>query len=64
MGYPVIVLDDTADPVAGFVLVSEHLGEHWQELDAFEGEEYERVRTSVRLEDGASAEVFIYVLRE
>ena len=64
MGYPAIVLDDAADPVDGFVFASDQLGEHWPELDAFEGEGYERVRTPARLHDGASVEVFIYVLRE
>ena len=64
MGYPAIVLDDIADPVAGYVFVSEKLGEHWNELDAFEGEEYERIRTLARLRDGATVEVFIYVLRK
>jgi gamma-glutamylcyclotransferase (GGCT)/AIG2-like uncharacterized protein YtfP len=63
MGYPAIVLDDTADPVSGFVFVSDQLREHWPELDTFEGEEYERVRTSARLEDGTSVAAFVYVLR-
>jgi gamma-glutamylcyclotransferase (GGCT)/AIG2-like uncharacterized protein YtfP len=58
-----MVLDDDADFVAGYVLVSEQLREHWQELDAFEGKEYERVRTSAQLHDGAILEVFVYVLR-
>ena len=35
LGYPAIVLDDIADPVSGYVFVSEILGEHWDELDAF-----------------------------
>ncbi len=64
MGYPAIVLDDIADPVAGYVFVSEKLGEHWNELDAFEGEEYERVRTLAQLRGEGTVEVFIYVLRE
>ena len=64
VGYPVIVLDETADRVTGYVFVSEALGEHWDELDAFEGEEYERVTTVVQLRGGATVEAFIYVLRQ
>jgi gamma-glutamylcyclotransferase (GGCT)/AIG2-like uncharacterized protein YtfP len=64
MGYPAIVLDDLADPVAGQVLISDDLDEHWTDLDAFEGEEYERVKTSAQLSDGATVETFVYVLRD
>ena len=63
IGYPAIVLDEGADPVAGYVFVSEDLGEHWDELDAFEGEEYERVTTFVQLRDDKTVDAFIYVLR-
>ena len=63
MGYPAIVLDEGADPVAGYVFVSEDLEEHWDKLDAFEGEEYERVATSVQLWDDTTVGAFIYILR-
>ncbi len=63
MGYPAIVLDEGADPVAGYVFVSEGLEEHWDKLDAFEGEEYERVATLVQLWDDTTVGAFIYVLR-
>ena len=59
-----LVLDDLADPVAGYVFVSAKLAEHWNELDAFEGEEYERVRALAHLGSEDTVEVFIYVLRE
>lgn len=63
MGYPVVVLDERADPVHGHIFVSEKLAEHWRELDAFEGEEYERVTTTVHLADQRKVEAFIYVRR-
>ena len=44
LGYPGIVLDSEGEPVAGFLFSSENLNEHWGELDAFEGEAYERGR--------------------
>lgn len=65
MGYPALVLDLEEDPVPGHVFVSPDLAAHWDELDAFEGQEYERVRTSVLLRDGdEEVEAFVYVLRQ
>lgn len=63
-GYPAIVLDETAEPVQGHVFASEELARHWEELDAFEGGEYERVLAEARLADGSALEVHVYVLRE
>ncbi len=64
IGYPVIVLDESGDVVTGHLFVSDNLQDHWEDLDAFEGDEYERVRTSVQRSDNTSVEAFIYVLRE
>ena len=63
IGYPAIVLDDRAEPVPGWLFVSDDLEGHWDRLDAFEGEEYRRVRTRARLEDGSSVPAWVYVLR-
>ena len=63
IGYPAIVLDELADPVEGYVLVSANLAEHWDEIDGFEGEEYERVVTSAQLQGKTTVDAFIYVLR-
>lgn len=64
IGYPAIVLDECADPVEGYLLVSANLAEHWDELDGFEGEEYERVVTLAKLQDRTTVDAFIYVLRK
>ncbi len=64
MGYPALVLDDGADPVAGYVLTSEQLGEAWAALDAFEGDDYHRVSARARIRGGELVEAFVYVLRE
>jgi len=64
MGYPALVLDDDADPVAGYVLTSNQLGEAWAALDAFEGNEYHRVTARARTRGGELVEAFVYVLRE
>jgi len=64
MGYPAIRLDDSAEAVPGDVLTSSRLDEHWDRLDEFEGDEYRRVLATVRLQDEATVQAFVYVLRE
>jgi gamma-glutamylcyclotransferase (GGCT)/AIG2-like uncharacterized protein YtfP len=60
-GYPGIVLDETGDEVQGFLFSSHELADHLPRLDAFEGSGYQRVATSVQLEEGL-VDAFIYVL--
>lgn len=61
-GYPAIVLDDTADEVAGLIFNSSDLEGHWQMLDDFEGDGYRRVLTTARKDNGSLVEVYIYEL--
>lgn len=49
MGYPGIVLDEDGGQIEGFVFLSENLVKHWQMLDAFEGEGYQRILTEAKL---------------
>jgi gamma-glutamylcyclotransferase (GGCT)/AIG2-like uncharacterized protein YtfP len=63
LGYPGIDLDAAGDEVAGFLFTSETLAEHWPTLDAFEGEAYTRVSTTVTLENGSVVKAYIYALR-
>ncbi len=63
MGFPGIVIDDSGDDVHGHLLVSTELGAIWPELDAFEGEEYERVTAVVTLNSGEQVEASVYALR-
>ncbi|WP_064603781.1 gamma-glutamylcyclotransferase family protein [Photobacterium sp. J15] len=63
MGYPGIDLDENGDEINGFVFSSENLSAHWEELDQFEGEAYERVLVPVKLSDGNMTEAYIYMLR-
>jgi gamma-glutamylcyclotransferase (GGCT)/AIG2-like uncharacterized protein YtfP len=49
--------------VHGHVFESENLSDHWDELDAFEGIEYERVLTKVELPDRTLIDAYIYVAR-
>lgn len=64
MGYPAIVLDIKADKVEGLLFKSDKLPDFWEELDAFEGEGYEREIVRVELEDARQIEAYIYALRE
>lgn len=63
LGYPAIILDESAEPVEGYVFTSAALAAHWPELDEFEGDAYARVATSVTLDDNTTVEAFVYVLR-
>ncbi|HSV41433.1 MAG TPA: gamma-glutamylcyclotransferase family protein [Nocardioidaceae bacterium] len=63
IGYPAIVLDDHGPEVEGFLFTTDGLSQHWDRLDEFEGEGYDRVLTAVRLEGGTSVVAYVYVLR-
>jgi hypothetical protein len=62
MGCPGIVPSEDGDEVEGFVFSSEQLASHWSMLDAFEGEGYERVSVTVRLNGTQAVEAYVYAL--
>ncbi len=61
-GYPGIVLDERGSAIEGFLFSSERLVDHWAGLDELEGEDYERVLTTVKLSDGTVVDAYIYAL--
>lgn len=63
MGYPGIVLDERGDEIRGHIFCSDKLDGHWGELDAFEGEEYERVLVNVQTKEKTAVVAYIYILR-
>ena len=63
IGYPGLILDDGGEDVPGYVLESGALTTEWPRLDAFEGGEYARVETRVRLASGEAVAAFVYVIR-
>ena len=63
IGYPGIVVDETGNDVHGHVFSSSNLNAKWDYLDEFEGEEYERIVTSVTLRNGEQVQAHVYVLR-
>jgi len=60
--YPALTLDERGMRVSGFVFSSEQLAQHWQRLDEFEGDDYERVLTTATLDDGSTVAAYVYVL--
>ena len=62
LGFPGLVIDDSADLIKGHVIASPGLVDMWAELDAFEGAEYARVTASVTLQSGAQVQAQVYVL--
>jgi gamma-glutamylcyclotransferase (GGCT)/AIG2-like uncharacterized protein YtfP len=61
-GYPGIVLDEQGSDVQGFLFSSESLDGHWARLDEFEGDDYERVLTTAKRENGTTVDAYIYRL--
>jgi gamma-glutamylcyclotransferase (GGCT)/AIG2-like uncharacterized protein YtfP len=61
LGYPALELNDEGNRVDGFVFISQVLAEHWQHLDEFEGDAYERVVAQVQLHDGLHVRAHLYV---
>jgi gamma-glutamylcyclotransferase (GGCT)/AIG2-like uncharacterized protein YtfP len=62
LGFPGLVIDDSADLIWGHVIASPGLADLWTELDAFEGTEYARVTASVTLQSGEQVQAQVYVL--
>jgi gamma-glutamylcyclotransferase (GGCT)/AIG2-like uncharacterized protein YtfP len=61
-GYPVLALSQHGRPIPGLVLEAQFSQVHWQTLDEFETDAYERVLTTVALDRGAELSAFVYVL--
>lgn len=63
LGYPGMTLDEAGKEIKGFVFSSDNLLNHWERLDEFEGEDYERIAAVAKLDDGSNVETFVYVLK-
>ena len=62
-GYPGIIPKPGGPRVPVWVLESVELADAWDRLDAFEGDEYERVKVPVFLDDGKTIRAHLYALR-
>ena len=65
MGYPGIKFneDGSGDIIHGFLFYSNNLINHWDNLDEFEGDEFERQEVTVERYDELDVDTFIYVLK-
>jgi gamma-glutamylcyclotransferase (GGCT)/AIG2-like uncharacterized protein YtfP len=63
MGYPGIRLDLQEDTIHGFLFYSDNLINHWDFLDEFEGEEFERIPVCVERYDELEVDTYIYTLK-
>ena len=64
LGYPGLRLDDKHQKIHGHIFVSNELERFWKELDAFEGDAYQRVRTAVYIaESNEETEAHVYILK-
>lgn len=64
INYPVIVADESADWVEGWLLESPGLVAMWPTLDHFETSAYRRERVRVRCGDGELVEATTYTLND
>lgn len=64
MGFPGIVLRPGGRRVPVQVLESDDLPDHWERLDAFEGDQYLRQLVQVHREDGEPVIANIYGLKD
>ena len=62
LGYPALDLRQPTSVIPGLLFSSPRLAQHWLILDEFEGEGYQRVKTSVVCVGGTTLEAFIYAL--
>lgn len=62
LGYPAFVPQSEGERVQGLLFTSDELTTHWQRIDDFEGEGYERVVITVILDDGSEQSAFVYRL--
>ena len=63
LGYPGYVTTANPEPIPVQLLFSDELPKHWQRLDHFEGDDYERILVDFTTESGQKGKGNIYALR-
>lgn len=63
MGYPGIRLDEGEDTIHGYLFYSSNLINHWDNLDEFEGAEFQREPVVAERFDELEVDTFIYCLK-
>lgn len=64
MGYPGIIPDKNGEMIEGLLFISDRLVNHWNTLDEFEGDGYERVIITAIDDDANIVDAYIYKLKE
>lgn len=64
LGYPALIPADDGQKVQGFIFTSDEMTNHWDKLDDFEGEGYDRVIITAYLETGESVTAYVYALAD
>lgn len=64
LGYPGMVPDIDGQAIDGLLFISDKLELHWEKLDEFEGEEYERIVIDAIDVNANIVETYIYKLKE
>lgn len=62
LGFSGLMLNSDGQTVDGYIFSSEQLDTLWNNLDEFEGSEYQRVLTEVTLENGQTQQAYVYAL--
>ena len=64
MGFPGLRLEDQSEKINGYLFTSDKLNGFWNELDEFEGDEYQRVKAPVKTyNEDRTIEAYVYTLR-
>jgi len=62
-GCPGLIPSTDAPEIHGYLFTSNDLKNHWDRLDKFEGEDYQRELVSVKLSSGECVESYVYSIR-
>ena len=62
LGYPVLRWDPAGQRVPAYLFTSADLPAHWNRLDTFEGEAYERLLVPFQGDDGVRSVGYLYAL--
>ena len=61
-GFPAVILEEQGNIIDGYLFSSDELSKNWQMIDDFESDLYQRVKTSVFLENNHQVIAYIYEL--
>jgi gamma-glutamylcyclotransferase (GGCT)/AIG2-like uncharacterized protein YtfP len=61
-GFPAVILDQKGNDIEGFLFSSNEISKHWKKIDDFETAMYQRVLTTVFLENKTKIVAYIYEL--